>query len=405
MKRILISAAVAASLVAAGSAHAAKPDLKIGHVYGISGALEKYARTLKEGLEMGFEYMTEGKNAIQGRKIVMVEKDTQLRADLGRTLVAEAMGDDQVDMVLGPLSSGVVLAALPVAEEYKKVLIAEGASNDITGKDWNRYVFRVARNSDHDAVANALAVAGKNTYFGGIAQDYTFGHDGLSAFADAVGPVGGEMVVKEFVPMGTRDFTANIQRLFDELKNKSGKKYIFPFWAGGGSPVGAIADADPGRFGIELILGGNILDVLKGYKRYAGSKGGTYYYYDLPQNDVNDFLVIENYKRYGLPPDFFTAQGFAEAQFIYAAVTKTKGDTDSEALIKAMRGLKFMTPKGEVEIRAQDHQAMQAMYAVEYVDNPEYEWAENVLIREISKEEQDIPIRCLPKCDMKGKTW
>jgi len=405
MKRIMITAAVAASLAVAGTAHANKPDLKLGHVYGISGAMEKYARTLKEGLDMGFEYMTEGKNVIQGRKITVIEKDTQLKADLGRSLAAEAFGDDKVDLMLGPLSSGVVLAVLPIAEEYKKIMIAEGASNDITGKDWNRYVFRISRNADHDAVANALAVAGPNTYFGGIGQDYTFGHDGISAFEDAVKPVGGEMVIKEFVPMGTKDFTANIQRLLDALKDKPGKKYIFPYWSGGGSPVGAIMDTDPSRFGIQMILGGNILDVLKGYKRYAGSPGGTYYYYNLPENEVNDFLVIENYKRFGTPPDFFTAQGFGEAQFIYAALTKTKGETDTETLIQAMRGLKFMTPKGEVEMRAQDHQAMQAMYAVVYRDNPEYEWADNELVKEITKEEQTIPIRCMPKCDTSGSYW
>ncbi len=392
MKGILTSAVMAASVLTAGMANAAEP-IKIGHVYGMSGAFEKYARTLKQGIEMGFEYMTNSKMVIEGRKIEIIEKDTQLKADLGRTLVAEAMGDDKVDMVVGPLSSGVVLAALPVAKEYKKILIAEGASNAITGSDWNRYVFRVARNSDQDAIGNAFAVAGKNTYFAGIGQDYPFGHDGVGAFKEAAVSAGGEMVIEEYTPMGTKDFTANIQRMFNALKNKKGKKYIFPYWAGGGSPVGPIADADPGRFGIELVIGGNLLDVMKGYKRYAGSKGATYYYYACPKNEINDWLTIEHFKRYNLPPDFFTAQGFAEAQFIYAAVTKTKGKTDTESLIKAMEGIKFDTPKGEVEVRAADHQTMQAMYAVQYKDNPELEWAENVLLRRIDKSEMNVPIR------------
>ena len=392
MKGIFKSAVIAASVMTAGVATAAAP-LKIGHVYGISGAFEKYARTLKQGIEMGFEYETQGKMEIAGRKIEIIEKDTQLKADLGRTLVAEAMGDDKVDLVMGPLSSGVVIAALPVAEEFKKVLIAEGASNAITGANWNKYVFRVARNSDQDAIGNAFAVAGKNTYFGGIAQDYPFGHDGLGAFKEAAEAAGGKMLIEEYVPAGTKDFTANIQRLFNALKNQKGKKYIFPYWAGGGNPVGAIADADPGRFGIELVIGGNLLDVMKGYKRYAGAKGATYYYYACPDNEVNDWLTIEHFKRYNLPPDFFTAQGFSEAQFVHAAVTKTKGKTDTETLIKAMEGLKFNTPKGEVQVRAQDHQTMQAMYAVQYKDNPELEWAENVLIRKIAKEEMNVPVR------------
>ncbi|THB72207.1 MAG: ABC transporter permease, partial [Gammaproteobacteria bacterium] len=51
MKGIFKSAVIAASVMTAGVATAAAP-LKIGHVYGISGAFEKYARTLKQGIEM-----------------------------------------------------------------------------------------------------------------------------------------------------------------------------------------------------------------------------------------------------------------------------------------------------------------------------------------------------------------
>ena len=69
---------------------------------------------------------------------------------------------------------------LPVAEEYKKILLVEPAVADsITGDKWNKYIFRTGRNSSQDAIGNAVAadVAGLN--IGVLAQDYAFGRDGV----------------------------------------------------------------------------------------------------------------------------------------------------------------------------------------------------------------------------------
>ena len=94
-----------------------------------------------------------------GRKIVVIEKDTQNKPDVGKTRLAAAYGDDKVDIAVGPVNSGVAVAMLPVAEEYKKILLVEPAVADsITGDKWNRYIFRTARNSTQDAVAAAAAL-------------------------------------------------------------------------------------------------------------------------------------------------------------------------------------------------------------------------------------------------------
>ena len=67
---------------------------------------------------------------VNGEKIVIIEKDTQLKPDIGKALLEEAYGDDEVDLAVGPVSSGVALAMLPVAEEYEKILIVEPAVAD-----------------------------------------------------------------------------------------------------------------------------------------------------------------------------------------------------------------------------------------------------------------------------------
>jgi hypothetical protein len=122
-----------------------------------------------------------------------------------------------------------------------------------------------------------------------------------------------------------------------------------------------LQDMNPGRYGIELSTGGNILPAMAGYKTLPGMEGATYYYYEIPKNPVNDWLVAEHQKRFNAPPDFFTAGGFASAMAVVAAVTKAKS-LDTEKLIAAMEGLEFDTPKGKMVFRKEDHQALQSMY-------------------------------------------
>ena len=115
---------------------------------------------------------------IGNRKIVVLQRDSQTKPDVGRSQLAAAFGDDKVDIAIGPTSSGTALAMLPVAEEYKKILLVEPAVADsITGDKWNRYIFRTGRNSMQDAVSNAVAVGKPNTYIATLAQDYAFGKD------------------------------------------------------------------------------------------------------------------------------------------------------------------------------------------------------------------------------------
>jgi branched-chain amino acid transport system substrate-binding protein len=72
---------------------------------------------------------------------------------MGKAALEQAYGDDKVDIAVGTTGSPIALAMLPVAEEYKKLLIVEPAVADqITGDKWNRYIFRTARNSSQDAL-------------------------------------------------------------------------------------------------------------------------------------------------------------------------------------------------------------------------------------------------------------
>ncbi|HXJ09887.1 MAG TPA: substrate-binding domain-containing protein [Burkholderiales bacterium] len=393
MRHSVFIAALALSL-AAGGAAAQPKEVRIAHIYGKTGALEAYAKQTQAGLQLGLEYATGGKMEVLGRKIVIIEKDDQIKPDIAKSALAAAYGDDKADLAIGPTSSASALAMLPVAEEYKKILLVEPAVADsITGDKWNRYIFRSARSSSQDAIAAAVATP-QNAQIAMLAQDYAFGRDGVKALKEALYAIDSKakIVHEEYVPQATTDFTAPAQRLFDALKDKPGRKIIGIIWAGP-NPVTKIADLKPERFGIELAPGGNILPVMKTWKALAGVEGAIYYYYGFPKNKTNDWLVAEYKKRYGgAPPDFFVAGGMAAGIAVVEAIKKA-GGTDTEKLIAAMEGMSFDSPKGPMTFRKEDHQALQSMYHFRIKKQQKDEWDLLELVREIPARDIPLPIR------------
>ncbi|ROO25976.1 substrate-binding domain-containing protein [Salinisphaera orenii] len=374
-------------------AHAAEEPITIAHVAGFTGALEAYTQQLQHGLELGFEYATDGSNEVLGRKIELITKDTQLKAPRARALLADAYTSDNATIAVGDVSSGVALAMLPVAAQYQKILMPEGVADSITGENYNRYIVRVGRNSSQDAISNAAAVADEGVCISTLAQDYAFGRDGVAAYAKAARSRGAEIVNEVYLPAETTDFTSAAQRLFNSLKDRDDceEKYIFNIWAGKGNPMSRIQDLQPERFDIKLTTGGNILPAMVAYKQFPGMEGATYYYYESPENEVNDWLVEQHQARFDGPPDFFTAQGMSQAMAIVAAIEKA-GSTDTEALIEAFEGLEFDSPKGPITIRAEDHQAMQPMYHFRIKVEDGVEWGVPELVDVIPAEDMDIPI-------------
>lgn len=386
---LALAGAFAATL--AGAAVAA-PDLKIALIAGKTGPLEAYAKETETGFMMGLEYLTGGKMEINGRKIKVIVKDDQSKPDLGRTLLAEAYGDDKADIAVGTTSSGSAIAMLPVAKEYKKVLIVEPAVADaITGDKWNKYVFRTARNSMQDALAAATTLKQGSVAF--IAQDNAFGRDAIKAGKEALAATGSKAKVihEEYAPATSADFTAPTQRIFDALKDKPQPRVLGIVWAGP-NPMNKIADMKPERFGISLAPGGNILPVLKTWKSYAGTEGTIYYYYAFPKNKMNDWLVAEHTKRYKSPPDMFTAGGMAAASAVVAALTKAP-NANGDQLVTAMEGLSFETPKGPMTFRKEDHQALQSMYHFRIKKDQKNEWDLLELVREIPAAEMPLPVK------------
>ncbi|WP_373889940.1 substrate-binding domain-containing protein [Neobacillus cucumis] len=367
-----------------------KGPIKIGVLASKTGALEAYGKQTLRGFELGLDYATNGKREVAGRKIQFIVEDTETKPEVAVQKATKLLEEDKVDFLVGSSSSADTLAVLPLAEEYQKVMVVEPAAADsITGSEFNKYIFHSARNSSQDAVAGAAAIAKKGVKIATLAPDYSFGRDGVAAFKEAAKKLGAEIVKEEYADPAATDFTSNIQKIIDAKPD-----YLFVVWAGANSPWKQLSDMKVQEKGIKISTGAPDIAALSTMEPLIGMEGFTVYYYDLPKNKINDWLVAEHKKRFnGDVPDLFTPGGMSAAISIVEALKKTNGNTDTDKLISTMEGMSFETPKGKMTYRKEDHQALQTLYAIKLEKKDGVSYPVPVLIRELSPEETAPPIR------------
>ena len=293
--------------------------------------------------------------------------------------------------MVGSTSSATTLAMMPLAEESKKILVADIAGADsITGDKWNRYLVRTGRNVTQEAAASALAVSEKGASIATLAQDYAFGRESVAAFKRVALEKGAELVAEEYAPITATDFTAAAERIFAALKDKPGKKKLWVSWIGT-NPIPKLNAMNPARYGIEISTPGTLLSAMSSFKEIPDLEGVMFYYYGLNKNGANDWLVAEHTKLYKTPPDFGTALAFNAAIAIAKAVTDA-GGTDTEKLLAAFEGMKFEGATGQVTIRKEDHQAMHSVYHVKYTTVPNSDWAVPTLIKKFDADQISVPV-------------
>lgn len=363
--------------------------IKIGVLASLTGALEVYGDQTKKGFELGLEYATDGTMEVEGKKIEVIYEDTETDPKVARQKAISLLEDDKVDFLVGSSDSGDTLAVTPLAEEYERIMIVEPAVADsITGSEYNDYIFRTGRNSSQDAVAGAAAIAEPGVTIATLAPDYSFGQDGIAAFKLAAEELGAEIVVEEYADPAATDFTANIQKIID-----ADPDYLFIVWAGANTPWNQIVDMQVQERGIKVSTGVADIATLPTMIPLVGMEGFSVYYHELPDNEVNDWL-IENHmeKHNGDVPDLFTPGGMSAAIAIVEALKHSEGETNADTLIDIMEGMSFETPKGTMTFREEDHQALQALYAVTLVESDEHDYPVPELIRVLEPEETAPPI-------------
>jgi len=359
--------------------------IKIGFISDLTGALAIYGTMTQRGFLLGMEYVTGAPGGdnnvfqIDDCEIQVLVRDDQGSAETTATLARELIDVDDVDILVGTVSSGSTATLQEIAAENEVVLIvAPAAANDITGVNFNEYTFRTSRENYQDFINLCAYLTTVYDTFVQIAPDYSFGWGGAFSARDACTYFGGEFVEDDiFAPLDTTEFTPYMEQIYD-----SGADAWIVTWAGGGFiPMFQTA----GELGVldEMGMGASYFDNLTIpaiFGSILGQTSGILYHYTAPDNPINDWLIEQTTAQAGVPPDLFDADGMNAALLAIEAFKATGGDVSAEALIAAMEGLEFEGPKGTIYIRPEDHVAIQDMYIVTLtnVDDPEFKFFDMV---------------------------
>ena len=344
------------------SAQAADAPLRIGLIATYSGPYADYGRQFDAGVAL---YLKEHGGKIAGRPVEIVRKDTAGPApDVAKRLAQELVVRDKVQILTGLDFSPNAYAVAAVATQAKiPTLVMNAASSAITSG--SPYIARLSFTVQQvaDPMARWMARNGvKEAYT--VVADYASGADAETAFGKAFAAEGGKVVGAVRTPMNNPDFSAYVQRI-KEAKPQA----VFFFFPSGVMPpaflkVWKARGMDDA--GIRLYATGEATD-----DSYLDATGDaalglvTSHHYSYahpsPKNRkfVGDFVAEFGT---GLRPSYFAVTAYDVMAAIDLALAKTRGDTAGDKVMAALKGLRFESPRGPVEIDPLTRDIVQTVY-------------------------------------------
>ena len=381
MKRSLFAgAALLAVVILPAGANA---QIKIGVINSYSGQFADTGAQIDNGIKL---YMKQHGDTVAGKKIEIIRKDTGgPNPDVAKRLAQELIVRDKADILAGFTLTPEALGAASVSEEAKKLMVVMNAATSIVTTK-SPYIVRVSLTLPQiaDTLATWAVKKGGTKKAYTMVSDYGPGIDAEGAFQKAFKEAGGEIVGSVRMPVANPDFSAFVQRAKD-LNPES----IFVFIPGGAQPAAlgkAFAERgiDPKK--VKLLSTGEPVDetAIKSMGDLALDRISAWHYDFNHKSKMNaDFVKAFNaeYKR---NPDFFAVGGYDGMHLIYEALKKTKGNTDGDALIAAIKGMKWESPRGVIWIDPETRDVVQTVYIrrVQKVGNDivnvEFDKVENV---------------------------
>ncbi|TFF91102.1 hypothetical protein EU545_05635 [Candidatus Thorarchaeota archaeon] len=387
---LFVSSLAMSALFVPRAAAQAEDPIKIGVFVPETAGLTAYGPWTKQGFELGMIYGTtemgyDNANMTEaGRPYEVTYYDTKGDVVEAATVATQAIETDGIDILVGGTSSAVAAAISPIAEDYEKLFfITPAAASSLTASEFNPYIFRIARNNWHDAYAGVTYAMDYLNYtqFAFLAADYSFGYDGVASMTEVIEEKGGVVLSSVYANLFDTDFSQEIDALkAADVVNDI--EYLFIIWALDFSYLyndlttyNLAADMEISGACIDILSMNTIEASLTPPATYIGSTGLCLYGYELPDNDVNDWMVQQHVARnvmpniqYGLTyrvPELFTASGFATAQFL-VNVTNAVPDLNTDDMIRHLEsGLTIDCPKGPTYLRPEDHQGLAEMYIAE----------------------------------------
>jgi branched-chain amino acid transport system substrate-binding protein len=370
IRRLLI----AGGLAVMSTAVPAQNVIKLGMVSSFSGPFAEYGQQMLGGMKA---YMKLNGDTVAGKKIEIVQKDDGGPApEVAKRLAQELITRDNVDILVGFGFTPNALAVAPVASESKKAMvIMNAATSIITTK--SPEIVRVSMTLPQvtQPMAEWAAKNGvKKVYT--VVADYGPGTDAEKTFTEAFKKAGGEIVGSVRTPLQNPDFGPFIQRVKDA---KPDAVFLFlPAGAPGVAFLKGYEERGLKEAGIKLLATGDITDdtVLEAMGPPALGLITSFHYSADHKSAENEAFKKAYAEANGtkLRPNFMAAAGYDGMALIYEALKKTNGSTDGEKLVAAMKGAKWMSPRGPVMIDAETRDIVQTVYIrkVEKVGNELY---------------------------------
>src|SRR5216684_2507012 len=374
---VLVPVVALATLFGAQSPAADPKPIKIGLLYSLSGMAAVYTKGTVIGHQIAAEEINAAGGLLGGRKIEYVIRDDKLKPGIAVDEFRRMVTRDEVDFVMGVISSGVALAVSEVAKEMKVLFvdtIAQTAA--LTEEQGHDYVVRLNTNSVILGRTAALAAAKgpwKTYYF--IGPDYEWGHRVNADFWEFIQhkKEGVQKVGDLWPKLGERDFSSHITTIL----NAKPDAVFSSLW--GGDLIAFVKQANTYGFfnKVQFIsTGAGDLDILKplGPEMPDGLMATFMYAFDMPikgKEQDNEEFVAKFKQRTGYEPKSGDMLGYVATYMMAEAIERT-GSTDAAALIKVLRGGQFKTLLGDVTIRDFDGQATFGYYTGLTYTNPNY---------------------------------
>jgi branched-chain amino acid transport system substrate-binding protein len=371
-----------AALLALPIAAEAQKPIKVGMPMPLSGPPALFGEPAAKGAQMYVDEIN-AKGGVLGRKIELLTRDSKADANEAVRVARELILKENVDFLVGTLTSAEGPAVSVVAKENKIVFIAPIPKTDqLTAADkLHPYVFRVAANTTMEGRSAAEIVAKwPVTKIATIAFDYAYGQDVTKAFVEHIKRLkpGVEIVDQQWPKLGEQDYNPFI----NAQMAKKPEAIVSSIWGGFfvtyAKQAKALGVFDAIKYNFIGLGEAATPETTKsmGADYPVGIWGNSYdafYWEDNPGAHKEYTARISKYLKDEYPSSW-AIQGYIGMQFLVEAIKKANS-TDSDKVAKALLGLSVDTPVGKLTIREKDHQANRGQLYGKTVKDPKYPFA------------------------------
>ncbi|MFC4174439.1 ABC transporter substrate-binding protein [Microvirga sp. GCM10011540] len=358
LRRTFVGIVSAAALtLGLGGAVSAQETMKVGLILPMTGPFASTGRQIEAAAKL---YMQQNGDTVAGKKIQLIVKDDTGVADVTKRLAQELIVNDKVGVIAGFGLTPLALATAPLATQAKvPAVVMAAATSTIT--EASPFIVRTSGTLPQNAMPMAeWASQNGIKKVVTLVSDYGPGIDAEKAFSGAFTKAGGQ-VGNLRVPLQNPDFSPFLQKVADA---KPDALFVFVPSGVGAQFMKQFVERGLDKGGIKLIATGDVTDddILNGMGDVALGTITTHYYsaaHDSPENKafVDAFKKANN----GMRPNFMAVGGYDGMHLIYEGLKKTNG-AGGQALVDAMKGMSWTSPRGPITIDAQTRDIIQNVY-------------------------------------------